>query len=193
MAYLALGLLLAFGVLCLGLRSWMHVRQTGASPFLGGTINGVVALIGFVGPFALAIAADLRHAVPRLLFVHPTWAVLGTALAVAGIVVTLWSQLAMGASWRIGIDNDEHTALVTTGPYERVRNPIYTGMFAFDVGTALVLPNAFSLAGAALVVAVISVVVRRVEEPYLLKEHGLAFVQWKGTTGRFLPRLSPAA
>jgi protein-S-isoprenylcysteine O-methyltransferase Ste14 len=170
----------------------MHVRQTGESPFLGGTVSGVASMVAHLVPFALAIAAEFRHAVPRLSYT-PLWAVVGTALAVVGIAVTMWSQIAMGASWRIGIDNDEHTALVTTGPYRRVRNPIYTGMFVFTLGFTLVLPNVFSLVGLVALIAITTTVVRRVEEPYLLKQHGLAFVAWKRTTGRFLPRLTAAA
>jgi protein-S-isoprenylcysteine O-methyltransferase Ste14 len=98
----------------------------------------------------------------------------------------------MGGSWRVGIDEGAHTALVTTGPYRRVRNPIYTAMFAFTLGLTLVLPNVFSILGTVLVVVVVSVVVRRVEEPYLLREHGDEYARWKRTTGRFLPRLTTA-
>ena len=192
MESLAIALLVAFGVLCLGWRSWMHKRRTGESPFIGGRVSGIASMVAYTVPFAVAIAADDRGAVPRL-FDSPPLAAVGTLLAVAGIGITLWSQVAMGASWRVGIDGDAHTALVTTGPYRRVRNPIYTGMFLFTTGVTLVLPNVFSVAGTLLLIAVITLVVRRVEEPYLLKEHGVEFVQWKQSTGRFLPRLTTTA
>jgi protein-S-isoprenylcysteine O-methyltransferase Ste14 len=185
----AIWLLAAFGVFCLGVRSWIHVRQTGSSPFIGGKVSGFASIVAYTGPFVLAIIANDRDAVPRL-FVQPTVAAVGTALALAGIVITLWSQIAMGDSWRVGIDEESHTTLVTTGPYRRVRNPIYSGMFVFAVGFTLVLPNVFSALGTVALIGIISVVVLRVEEPYLLQEHGSDFVAWKRSTGRFLPRLT---
>jgi protein-S-isoprenylcysteine O-methyltransferase Ste14 len=192
MEALAIGLLIAWGAVCLALPTVLYVRRTGSSPFIGGRVSGVGAVTAYAIPFAFAIAADDARALPRLFH---SWilAGAGTALCVGGIAITVWSQLAMGGSWRVGIDSDEHTALVTTGPYQRVRNPIYTGMFLFTIGVTLVLPNLLSVLGTIGLFVVINVVVSRVEEPYLLKEHGLAFSDWKQTTGRFLPRLTAAA
>ena len=40
----------------------------------------------------------------------------GVAIFIVGLVGTLYAQVAMGESWRIGVDEDERTALVTTRP-----------------------------------------------------------------------------
>ena len=187
MAWLAVVLLLLFGVVCLGVRTWIHVRDTGSSPFLTGPAgHGMVAVLGFVGPFAVAIVLDLAGSAPRL--VDSGWVgAVGVGLAVIGIVATIWAQLATGDSWRVGIDNDERTDLVTGGPYQSVRNPIYTAMFTFAIGVALVVPNVAAVLSVLLVVLVIDVVVRRMEEPYLVATHGDRFREWAARTGRFLP------
>ena len=187
MGIVALLLLAAFGVACLLVPAVLHVRSTGRSPFLTGGAHGPLAIAAFAAPFGLAIALDLSGT-GRLLH-GPVPAASGIALAVAGVVGTAWCQRAMGASWRVGIDPDERTALVTTGPYRSVRNPIYTAMFAFSLGLTLLVPNAASLLGMVAVVAVIDLVVRRVEEPYLDSVHGTDFRAWAGRTGRFLPGL----
>ena len=59
-------------------------------------------------------AADVnapRHPLGAVGFVR--WA--GALVATAGIVATLWAQGAMGDSWRVGVDPDETTGLVTSG------------------------------------------------------------------------------
>jgi protein-S-isoprenylcysteine O-methyltransferase Ste14 len=112
---------------------------------------------------------------------------LGVALAIGGTAFACLAQWQMGASWRIGVDAGERTALVTGGLYRWVRNPIYTGMGACFVGAALLVPNVF--AGAALVAGWLGLElqVRRVEEPYLRATHGAAYLAWAATSGRFLP------
>jgi protein-S-isoprenylcysteine O-methyltransferase Ste14 len=187
MGIVALVLLAAFGVVCLAIPSWRHVRSTGRSPFLTGGAHGPLAIAAFAVPFGIAAALDLTGTARIVSGAGPT--TIGLVLGVAGVVGTAWAQRAMGESWRVGIDLDERTALVTTGPYRSVRNPIYTAMFAFALGLALLVPNVASLLGMVGVVAVIDVVVRRVEEPYLESVHGPDFRAWAGRTGRFLPGL----
>jgi protein-S-isoprenylcysteine O-methyltransferase Ste14 len=192
MGLIALLLMAAFAIICLGLPTWAHVRATGRSPFLTGGAHGPLAVVGFGAPFVAAAVLDLGGATRLVTGAWP--AVIGIPLGVVGVVGSAWAQRAMGASWRVGIDLDERTELVTGGPYRRVRNPIYTAMFAFAIGLTLLVPNAASVIGLVAVVGVIDVVVRRVEEPYLESVHGAAFRAWAAGAGRFLPgvgRLHP--
>jgi protein-S-isoprenylcysteine O-methyltransferase Ste14 len=48
----------------------------------------------------------------------------------------------MGRRWGLPLTVDEETALVTRGPYAFVRHPIYTGVSAMLIGSALVFPPA---------------------------------------------------
>jgi protein-S-isoprenylcysteine O-methyltransferase Ste14 len=95
----------------------------------------------------------------------------------------------MGDSWRIGLDPDERTALVRSGVYRLVRNPIYAGMVLFAVGQVVARPNALVVAAAAVMVVGVEIQVRAVEEPYLVHTHGGAYRTWAASTGRFVPML----
>ncbi len=71
---------------------------------------------------------------------------LGFVLCAMGIAGTFLAQMAMGASWRIGVDEDERTELVTAGVFRLCRNPIYTFMLIAWIGFALLVPTWLSLA-----------------------------------------------
>ena len=106
-----------------------------------------------------------------------------------GLLVTLAAQRAMGESWRIGVDPDERTELVTAGLFGRVRNPIFTGMLLFAAGSALAVPTPVTVLGLLAAAAGITAQVRLVEEPHLRRQHGPAYDAYARTAGRFLPRV----
>jgi protein-S-isoprenylcysteine O-methyltransferase Ste14 len=108
-------------------------------------------------------------------------------VAVTGIVLTVWAQLQMGDSWRVGVDTDETTALVHTKLFGLVRNPIYSAMLIFECGIALLAPNLVTIIGVVLTFAALELQVRRVEEPYLLVKQGDLYRDYAARVGRFVP------
>lgn len=113
----------------------------------------------------------------------------GLSLVGAALIVVVGSQRVMGTSWRIGVDQHERTELVTGFPFSLVRNPIFSGMLAFQLGTVLLAPTVVGLAAVALVLIAIELQVRVVEEPHLRRAHGAAYAVYGEHVGRFLPRV----
>lgn len=114
----------------------------------------------------------------------------GLGLMSVGLVLTLLAQSRNG---RIGVDSAERTALVTTGLFAWVRNPIFTGVCTFGIGLVLLWPNLGSVASLALLVLGVELQVRFVEEPYLQTVHGSAWRDWARLVGRFFPGLGRAS
>jgi protein-S-isoprenylcysteine O-methyltransferase Ste14 len=196
MAWVSLGLSGLFGVLGIGLRTWLHARRTGRSPIRGGAgMSGWIALGGLTLLFIAGPVAELAFGAPRL--VDSDWlSALGLALSVVGLAAMVWSQSSMGNSLRIGVDPTERTELVTAGPFRWVRNPIYSAMLIYVAGVALLVPNAWSLGAFGLLALGVDLHVRLVEEPYLAATHGRAYATYAARVGRFVPwagRLSPPA
>jgi len=108
---------------------------------------------------------------------------LGAALLVAGVALTVWSQMSMGASWRVGVDHTETTVLIRIGPYRRIRNPIHTAMILVFGAVVLLVPSLAVAAGWLFLVAFVEVQVRTVEEPLLWHQHGEEFHAWAARTG----------
>ena len=194
-AAIALVLLAAFGVLGFGWRTWLQRRRTGSFGFHGvsGRIGSLewIAGVGFIVAIALAGLGPLLQFVNVIAPLH-IWAaewtpVAGATVATVGIGLTVWAQLAMGDSWRIGVDSEETTELVHSGIFGLVRNPIYAAMLVFEFGIALLATNLVTTAGLLLVLAALELQVRHVEEPYLLAKHGAHYRDYTARVGRFVP------
>ena len=133
MPVVALVLFAVFGLLGFGWRSWLQRRRTGSTGFHGvsGRVGSVewFAGVGFVVAMAAAVfapALQLAGLVSPLSFLHAPWIQLtGIVLAVVGIAATVYAQIDMGDSWRIGVDPTETTTLVRQGVFGFVRNPIF--------------------------------------------------------------------
>jgi protein-S-isoprenylcysteine O-methyltransferase Ste14 len=165
----------------------VHGLAAGAGPlewfagalFIAGVASGAVApalvLLDVLEPIS-ALDGVVGHAI-------------GLALAASGIALTFGAQLAMGDSWRIGVDPEERTQLVTDGPFRLVRNPIYSAMFPTVLGLVLMVPNVLSLIGLTALAVGLELQVRLVEEPHLLRTHGETYADYVARVGRFVPRL----
>jgi len=195
MPIVALVLFGVFAALGFGWRSWEQRRRTGSTGFRGvsGRLGSAewFAGSGFVAAPAVAVLASilqLLDVAAPVAVLHAPWIQIGgIVVAIVGIFATVYAQLDMGDSWRIGVDPGETTTLVRTGVFGWVRNPIFTAMITFGFGIALVTPNLVALAGFLLLVATIELQVRIVEEPYLLTVHGDDYRSYLTNVGRFMP------
>ena len=201
MPAIALAVYVAFFAVAFGWRMWLQYRRTGDTGFRG--FSGRTGLAGLVGSVSLVLAATLPGvaAIAAGLGAAPTLAAVNTAaasriglgLALFGFVIVIVSQLQMRDSWRVGLDRRETTALVTTGLFSLMRNPIYTGSFLAIAGVFLMVPNALSAAALVLILPGLEIQVRQVEEPYLLQTHGDTYRAYARRVGRFIPWLGRLA
>jgi protein-S-isoprenylcysteine O-methyltransferase Ste14 len=147
--------------------------------------------LAFSGSFGGAIVAALERGpewtqpwpLPKSVYVA------GFVLYAAGVALTFAAQLAMGKSWRIGVDSTERTELVAHGLFALVRNPIYSAMIVAVTGLTLMCCSALTCASLALLIVALELQVRAVEEPYLARTHGDAYARYTAKVGRFVPLL----
>lgn len=178
-------LVFVFFLGALVLRPALHRLRTGAWGFHG--LSGTPRDAGWWGGFAFIVSLVLT---PLALWWPPAAEPPlgpGLALAVVGALLTFVAQSGMGASWRIGVRQSDRTALVTTGLFAFVRNPIFTGMLTFAVGLVALWPNVLSAAASVSLLVAVELQVRFVEEPFLRRLHGAPYVGWARRVGRFLP------
>lgn len=151
-AVAALALYVIWFALAFGARTVIALRRTGDSGWRG--ISGrpfTVEWFAGIG-FTVALIVGIAAPVAALAGVDPlidstvlAWA--GTAIAAAGIALTLVAQLSMGDSWRSRVDDNECTDLVTDGAFSVARNPIFTAMVVTAAGLTVMVPNVAAAAG----------------------------------------------
>jgi protein-S-isoprenylcysteine O-methyltransferase Ste14 len=65
----------------------------------------------------------------------------GVACYAAGLWLFHRSHADLGEFWSITLEVREKHRLVTEGVYRRIRHPMYTALFLYGLGQALVVPN----------------------------------------------------
>jgi protein-S-isoprenylcysteine O-methyltransferase Ste14 len=122
--------------------------------------------------------------------VTPAGAIAGGALIAAGLwlfvsTVRLLARVGEGtlAPW------DPTSRLVGLGPYELVRNPMITGVFAILLGEAALLGSWAVLAWAGVFALANALWIPLVEEPGLRRRFGADYEAYSARVPRWLPRL----
>ena len=108
-------------------------------------------------------------------------------IAIAAFIATLICWKKMGKSWRMGINPDDKTQLIITGPYSFVRHPIYALSSLLMICTVVILPSPIMLVCGVIHIAFLNWEASR-EELYLVRLHGEDYAGYARRTGRFFPR-----
>ena len=114
--------------------------------------------------------------------------ILGVTMTIAGIAFAIWARWHLGENWSATVTLKEGHELIGTGPYRRIRHPIYTGMLLAFAGTALALGEYRALVSLCIVVIAFYMKAKK-EERFLTQEFGEKFLAHCRRTGMFLPQL----
>jgi protein-S-isoprenylcysteine O-methyltransferase Ste14 len=190
------GIVLLLVIVCW--RAWLQRRRHGASgvlflrsprwPEKVRDAFGVLLVVLLLGQ--AVVAAVSPTALARRDGIEPPvaapWQVVGAGLLFGGIGLLVIALLDLGASWRIGIDEQTRPGLVTSGLYRFCRNPIFSAILVVLIGYTVLLPTGLSLA----MLAGAFIGIRQqvlTEEAYLSRTYGDAYHAYASRVGRFLP------
>jgi protein-S-isoprenylcysteine O-methyltransferase Ste14 len=123
----------------------------------------------------------------RPLYVNAIIAWSALSVAVAAFVATLICLKKMGRSWRMGINPNDKTQLIISGPYAYLRHPIYALSSLLMLCTMAILPSPAMLTVGLIHLILLQWEARR-EEKYLTALHGPTYGDYAARTGRFVPR-----
>lgn len=149
--------------------------------------------LGMVAAIALTVSLERMWspagwlAVHDSLFLQPirAWRYGGVALCLAGFALAIWARLYLGGNWGMPMSLRQGHELITSGPYARVRHPIYSGLLLAGLGSILALGAlwlpVFVLVGAFFVISA------RTEEKMLNEQFPQAYPPYRQRTKMLIP------
>ncbi|MCI0555261.1 MAG: isoprenylcysteine carboxylmethyltransferase family protein [Anaerolineae bacterium] len=150
---------------------------------------GLLGMIGFISMIVYVInPAWLAWANAGF----PLWLRwLGVGVALLGFALLQWAQVTLGKSWSDTPRMMKEQALITSGPYQFIRHPIYTAFLSILGSTLWISSN--WLIGLCWAGMTILEVASRVgfEESLMLEYFGEQYREYMKKTGRLLPHLLP--
>jgi protein-S-isoprenylcysteine O-methyltransferase Ste14 len=116
----------------------------------------------------------------------PFW--IGAALIVGGLLFAVWARQHLGRNWSRSVTIKQGHELITTGPYALVRHPIYTGILAGFLGTAIALSQVRGFVGFVLIFVVLWAKLR-MEEKWIRSQFGETYATYAHQTAALIPYL----
>jgi protein-S-isoprenylcysteine O-methyltransferase Ste14 len=147
-------------------------RQTSRSRFLQ------LALL--VGTYVLMAVPDLGWGLLNqpLVPAGRTASAAGYGLLLAGMLFAGWARIFLGGNWSSNVTLKEDHTLIRSGPYRIVRHPIYTGLLAALLGTALALGPLRCFLG--VILAAVAWKIKSVtEEKFMVQQFGDQYTHYR--------------
>jgi protein-S-isoprenylcysteine O-methyltransferase Ste14 len=122
-------------------------------------------------------------------FMHRTLAsaIVGSILTWMGIGLAIWARYHLAEYWSARITIKEDHQLIRTGPYARLRHPIYSGLILAAIGSGVVIAEWRCVLGVCLVLIGYCIKAKK-EEAMLTQQFGDAFRDHQKHAGFLIPR-----
>jgi protein-S-isoprenylcysteine O-methyltransferase Ste14 len=138
----------------------------------------------FIAPLAATLALHRQR--PWRMSGQPAITVVGRVLVAAGMAFSSSAAATVVAHRSTVVPHHPVAALVTTGPFQVSRNPMYTGLVVTYLGAALWAGTWWPLPLAPLCVLATDRLVIRQEEAYLADRFGDAYARYRTRVRRWL-------
>ncbi len=111
--------------------------------------------------------------------------ILGLIITAIGVVFFELAIFSMKSSWRVGVDKDAKTDLITDGIYKYSRNPAFLGFDLMFIGLFFTYPNIVTLVVMCVNLLAIHLQILQ-EEIYLRNSFGDKYITYIKVTPRYL-------
>ena len=146
-----------------------------------------LSLIGFVAMLIYVLKPDWLAWASLSFPLWLRWT--GVGIALAGFALLQWAQITLGRSWSDAPRMMKEQALITSGPYQFIRHPIYTAFILILGSTFFISAN--WLIGLTWAGMTILDIASRIgfEESLMVEYFGDQYREYMKKTGRLLPKV----
>lgn len=149
-------------------------------------LTAIITAIGIIG-IILYLLSPPWWTWPHLpLGEYAQWA--GITVTIVPILYLIWVHRHLDTQWSIALELQEDHKLITTGPYKRVRHPMYLGIFVYTIGLCIISLDILVML---FFVFTIWVNYRRIpsEEQMMIERFGDEYLEYMKRTGRLFPSI----
>ncbi len=166
----------AFWIYWLAAAGGVKAGRTRWARFAGIRVAVILVVLLLVHDRVIGHANDIRS---------PWLQGVGLAVFVSGLGLAIWARVYLGQNWGMPMTEKVDPDLVTTGPYHRVRHPIYSGIIVAVVGTTIAVSLYWLVA--LVLIGVYFVYSAVMEERYMATKFPDSYPQYKRSTKMLIP------
>lgn len=111
---------------------------------------------------------------------------------VAIMIISAWlfhrSHKDLGKNWSVTLEIREEHKLISSGVYSKIRHPMYTAIWLWVIGQALLLNNFIAGLSGILFFGLLYFLRVGQEEKMMEANFGDQYIQYKSQTGRIIPK-----
>ncbi len=160
--------------------------------WLGGNWYPILTMIGFLlivnfkflGRFGVPVDRFSVRLFPQTMLADG----IAVTLAVAGLITAILARRTLAGNWSGAVALKKDHELITRGPYQYVRHPIYTGILLMALGTAAAF-GTWSAPWGFLIILVGILLKLRSEEQLLSRHFTKEYPEYKKRTKTLIPFL----
>ena len=119
---------------------------------------------------------------------HIALRIMGCVITVIGVLMFIISVAQMKENWRVGVQRENKTNLVTTGIYSISRNPAFFGFDLMYIGILFTFFNWYLCFATSFVIVFFHLQIVNVEEDFLIEAFGNEYLKYKAKVCRYLGR-----